>query len=115
MALLSIGLTPISPVMWVVPVVEIPDFDRITKLLAVPRFTGSRAAAVVVVELELDVVVAVAEVVGLVVEVDCDVVELEVEVEPVVEVEELDALDACEDVLLLVELDVPPALFSVMA
>jgi hypothetical protein len=104
MALLPIGLTPISPVMWVVPVVEIPDFDRITKLPAVPRFTGGSAAAVVVVELELDVVV-----VGAV------EVELEVEVILVVEVEELDALDACEGVLLWVELGVPPALFSVMA
>jgi hypothetical protein len=26
-----IGLTPISPVTWVVPVVEIPDFARIAK------------------------------------------------------------------------------------
>ncbi|MGD0478291.1 MAG: hypothetical protein ABSB29_09040 [Nitrososphaerales archaeon] len=43
--------------------VEIPDFDRITKLPAVPRFTGARVAAVVVVELELDVVVVVGVVV----------------------------------------------------
>lgn len=49
-ALLPIGLTPIFPVMWVVPVVEIPDFDRITKLTADPRFTGARAEPVVELE-----------------------------------------------------------------
>ena len=87
--MLSAGLTPIFPTIEVVPVVEIPDFDRITKLPAVPRFTGARAAAVVIVELELGVVVVVAVVVGLVVEVDCDVVELEEEVILVVELEEL--------------------------
>ena len=42
MAVLSIGLTPIFPVIEVVPVAEIPDFDRITKLPAVPRFTAAR-------------------------------------------------------------------------
>jgi hypothetical protein len=35
------GLTPISPVIEVVPVVEIPVFARITKLPAVPRDTGA--------------------------------------------------------------------------
>jgi hypothetical protein len=34
------GLTPISPVIAEVGIVEIPDFARITKLPAVPRFTG---------------------------------------------------------------------------
>jgi hypothetical protein len=42
------------PTIEVVPVVEIPDFDRITKLPAVPRFTGARAAAVVVVVLVVE-------------------------------------------------------------
>jgi hypothetical protein len=37
----SIGLTPISPVIKVVPVVEIPDFANITKSPDVPRFTGA--------------------------------------------------------------------------
>ena len=37
-----------SPTIEVVPVVEIPDFDRITKFPAVPRFTGARAPEVVV-------------------------------------------------------------------
>jgi len=56
MYVLSAGLTPIFPVIEVVPVVEIPDFDRITKLPAVPRFTGARAELVVVAEVvvELD-------------------------------------------------------------
>ena len=44
MPVLSIGLTPIFPTIEVVPVVEIPDFDRITKLPAVPRLTGACAA-----------------------------------------------------------------------
>jgi hypothetical protein len=35
------GLTPISPVIEVVPVVEIPVFARITKFPAVPRDTGA--------------------------------------------------------------------------
>ena len=39
------GLSPISPVMWVVPVVEIPDFARITKFPAIPRSTGCGPAA----------------------------------------------------------------------
>src|SRR5665648_803652 len=40
MAVLSIGLTPISPTIDVVPVVEIPDLDRTTKSPAIPRFTA---------------------------------------------------------------------------
>ncbi len=60
-----------------VPVAEIPDFDRITKLPAVPRFTCASVDPVVdVVELdpvENEPVVAVV----LVVENDPDVVELE--------------------------------------
>ena len=40
----SIGLTPISPVTADVGTVDIPDFARITKLPAVPRFTGACAA-----------------------------------------------------------------------
>jgi hypothetical protein len=35
----AVGLTPRSPTIAVVPVTEIPVFDRITKLPAVPRFT----------------------------------------------------------------------------
>lgn len=54
MAVLVIGLTPISPTIEVAPVVEIPDFDRITKLPAVPRFTGVRAEPVVVVVLVVE-------------------------------------------------------------
>jgi hypothetical protein len=53
MAVALIGLTPIFPVILVVPVVEIPDFDRITKLPAVPRFTGVNVAAVVEAELKV--------------------------------------------------------------
>jgi hypothetical protein len=45
MALAAAGLTPISPVAWVVPVVETPVFARITKLPAVPRFTIAGPAA----------------------------------------------------------------------
>ena len=45
MAVLSIGLTPILPTIEVVPVVETPDFARITKLPAVPRFTAAGPAA----------------------------------------------------------------------
>ena len=48
MAVAAIGLTPISPTIEVVPVVEIPDFARITKLPAVPRSTGCGPAATVV-------------------------------------------------------------------
>lgn len=40
-AVCEIGLTPISPVKWEVGTVEIPDFDRITNLPAVPRLTGA--------------------------------------------------------------------------
>jgi hypothetical protein len=40
MPVAAIGLTPIFPRIWVVPVVEIPDFDRIAKLQADPRSTG---------------------------------------------------------------------------
>jgi hypothetical protein len=39
------GLTPRSPVIEVPAVVVIPVFDRITKLPAVPRFTGVGPAA----------------------------------------------------------------------
>ncbi len=59
MAVLAIGLTPMFPTIEVAPVLEIPDFDRITKLPAVPRFTGARVEDGVDVELELDVVVVV--------------------------------------------------------
>jgi hypothetical protein len=45
MALAAAGLTPISPVTWVDPVVEIPVFARITKLPAVPRSTTAGPAA----------------------------------------------------------------------
>jgi hypothetical protein len=41
MAVWSIGLTPMSPVIRVVPVVDIPDFANIAKSPALPRFTGS--------------------------------------------------------------------------
>jgi hypothetical protein len=41
MAVAAIGLTPISPTIEVVPVVEIPDFARIAKLAADPRGTGA--------------------------------------------------------------------------
>jgi hypothetical protein len=40
-AVAAIGLTPILPVMAVVPVVEIPDFARITKSAAALRFTAA--------------------------------------------------------------------------
>jgi hypothetical protein len=39
------GLTPISPVMVVAPVVVISDSPKITKLPAVPRLTGNGPAA----------------------------------------------------------------------
>ena len=46
----AIGLTPISPVMWVVPVVEIPVLAIKTKSPDVPRFTvpctGRETAAI---------------------------------------------------------------------
>ncbi len=45
MAVLLIGLTPISPTIEVVPVVEIPDFARIAKLPDDPRFTAAGPAA----------------------------------------------------------------------
>src|SRR5450830_1991908 len=45
MVLAGAGLTPISPVIEEVLVVEIPDFARITKLPAVPRTTGAGPAA----------------------------------------------------------------------
>jgi hypothetical protein len=48
MAVAAIGLTPISPVIEVAPVVEIPAFDRITKLPADPRLTASGPAANVI-------------------------------------------------------------------
>jgi len=44
MAGAAIGLTPIFPIIEVVPVVEIPAFDKITKLPAVPRFTAAVTA-----------------------------------------------------------------------
>jgi hypothetical protein len=45
MVLAAAGLTPISPVTWDVPVFEIPDFARITKLPAAPRRIGAGPAA----------------------------------------------------------------------
>src|ERR1039457_3946484 len=45
MAVAPMGLTPISPVIAEVGIVEIPDLARITKLPAVPRFTGACTAA----------------------------------------------------------------------
>jgi hypothetical protein len=45
MVLAAAGLTPISPVTWVAPVVEIPDFARIAKLPVVPRTIGNGPAA----------------------------------------------------------------------
>jgi hypothetical protein len=47
MPVLEMGLTPMSPRMDVVPVVEIPDLARIVKLPALPRFTGVCAAGAV--------------------------------------------------------------------
>lgn len=44
MAVESIGLTPMSPVIAEGGTVEIPDFVRIAKLPAVPRFIGACAA-----------------------------------------------------------------------
>jgi hypothetical protein len=41
MKVAAAGLTPISPTIEVVPVVEIPDFDRIAKFAADPRGTGA--------------------------------------------------------------------------
>ena len=41
MKLAAAGLIPMSPVIAVTPVVEISVFARITKLPAVPRFTGA--------------------------------------------------------------------------
>jgi hypothetical protein len=40
-AVLSIGLTPMFPTMLVVPVVETPLFERMTKPAAEPRFTAA--------------------------------------------------------------------------
>jgi hypothetical protein len=62
------GLTPISPVIWVVPVVEIPVFARIAKLAAVPRGTGVSMC----VDVDVGVVVCVG--VGVCVDVDVGVV-----------------------------------------
>ena len=42
MAVLAIGLTPILPTIAVLPVVEIPAFERIAKLAADPRGTVAR-------------------------------------------------------------------------
>ncbi len=49
MALAAMGLTPISPVIEVFPVVEMPDFARNPKLPEEPRFTlaGPAASAIV--------------------------------------------------------------------
>jgi hypothetical protein len=106
MAVLSIGLTPMSPTIEVAPVVEIPDFDRITKLPAVPRFTGAIVAPVVVVELEFDVVD-----VEVVVEL---VVELEVESDVVLELEvEDDEVDE-EEAIVELTVDVRAALVLVV-
>ena len=58
MAVLSIGLTPISPTTEVVPVVETPVFVRITKLPAVPSATGARPATGTVVAVGVAVGVA---------------------------------------------------------
>jgi hypothetical protein len=44
MAVEPIGLTPMSPLMAVVPVVEIPDLAKAAKFPANPRFTGSCTA-----------------------------------------------------------------------
>ena len=46
--MLLIGLTPIFPTIEVVPVEEMPDFDRIAKLPADPRFTAAGPAALTV-------------------------------------------------------------------
>ena len=48
MKVAAAGLTPISPTIEVVPVVEIPDFARIAKLAADPRFTAARGVEAVV-------------------------------------------------------------------
>ena len=45
MAVAAIGLTPMSPVMVVAPVVEMPDFAKIAKLPAEPRLTVDGPAA----------------------------------------------------------------------
>jgi hypothetical protein len=61
MKVAAAGLIPISPTIKVVPVVEIPDFGRITKLPADPRGTTARGVIVgVVVDVAVRVVVAVA-------------------------------------------------------
>jgi hypothetical protein len=44
-AVLAMGLTPILPTIVVVPVFDIPAFDRITKLPADLRFTLDAARA----------------------------------------------------------------------
>jgi hypothetical protein len=100
MAVLLIGLTPMSPTMEVVPVVEIPDFDRMANSPAVPRLTGARVAPVVlevvvvervavgVLVLDVEEVIEAIEVEVVVVEVGSEVVEIEVVVvvEPVADV-----------------------------
>lgn len=65
------GLSPISPVIEVVPVVEIPVFARIAKSPAVPRDTGARPVDVGV---EVDVGVGTTVDVGVYVDVDIGVV-----------------------------------------
>ena len=45
MAVAEIGLTPRSPVIAEVGTFVIPDFDRTTKLAALPRLTGARVEA----------------------------------------------------------------------
>jgi hypothetical protein len=44
-ALAEMGLTPMFPVIAVEPVVEMPDFARMTKFPADPRFTSEGPAA----------------------------------------------------------------------
>jgi len=46
MAVLAIGLTPIFPIIAVLPVFVTPAFARITKLPADPRSTGAAARLV---------------------------------------------------------------------
>ncbi len=48
----AIGLTPISPVIKVVPVVEMPDLAKATKLPAEPKLTAAGPAARAVVDPE---------------------------------------------------------------
>ena len=45
MAVAAIGLTPRSPVMAEVGTLVMPDFDKTTKVAALPRLTGARVEA----------------------------------------------------------------------